>query len=147
MNKCPLCKGMLHYGELDGERVLICVIHGKQMTLEAKAIIKQDVEKVWKSAQSTPVYKNEKQFQAAVEQCARALGWMVYHTYDSRRCEKGYPDLTMVRDRVLFAELKMPKGKVTPDQEAWIRSLDAARQEVYVWRPDDWEKIERILAL
>ena len=37
--------------------------------------------------------ETEKGFQAAVVELARLRGWLVYHTYDSRRSAKGFPDL------------------------------------------------------
>lgn len=49
----------------------------------------------------------ERQFQPQVVQLARLCGWLIYHTFDSRRSAAGFPDLCMVRgDRCLFVELK-----------------------------------------
>ena len=65
----------------------------------------------------------EKDFQAQLMQVALMLGGMVYHTYDSRKSPKGYPDLvilTMDR-RLIFAELKTGKLMPTEDQWAWLR--------------------------
>lgn len=97
----------------------------------------------------------EKQLQAAVVECARLLGWRVYHTYDSRRSEAGFPDLTMVRrGRIVFAELKTAKGRTSAMQDAWLDDLDPAHggtdgdgAEAYVWRPLDWTsgRIEAVL--
>ena len=96
----------------------------------------------------------ERELQNNVVAMARALGWMPYHTFDSRRSEPGYPDLTLVhRDmgRVLWAELKTMKGRVSPAQMDWLSALyDVALDrglEVYTWRPDDWlsGSIERVL--
>ena len=56
----------------------------------------------------------EKELQAAVVELAGYLKWRCYHTYDSRRSNAGFPDLTMVRyGRLIFAELKSEKGKAT----------------------------------
>lgn len=78
---------------------------------------------------------------------ARVHGWLVYHTYDSRRSEPGFPDLTMVRtSRVLFAEVKREKGKVSVHQAAWMAALEAAGAEVYLWRPSMWEEIQVCLS-
>jgi hypothetical protein len=68
-------------------------------------------------------------------------GWFVYHTYDSRRSEPGFPDLTMVHSGVVFAELKTDKGRLTADQEAWLERLRSAGAEVYVWRPRDLDEV------
>lgn len=89
---------------------------------------------------------SEKVFQQHVIEAATALGWMVYHTYDSRRSQKGYPDLTMVhsgRGRLMFVELKTNKGKLKPEQEVWLAALIGVqpRVEVHVWRPNHWDWI------
>lgn len=58
----------------------------------------------------------------------------------------GFPDLVMVRDKVIFAELKSEKGKVSDTQYDWIKSLAKAKQkDVYVWRPSDWDSIVEVL--
>lgn len=73
-----------------------------------------------------------------VRRAARQLGWLVYHTWTSVHSAPGFPDLVLVRGpRVVFAELKGPKGKLTDKQQQWIDALRAAGQEVYVWRPVD----------
>ncbi len=92
----------------------------------------------------------EEQLQLTVLGCARFLGWRFYHTYDARRSQAGFPDLVLVHPgqrRVVFAELKRAKGKVRPAQTAWLADLQAAGQEAYLWRPDDWHfgRIEEIL--
>ena len=92
----------------------------------------------------------EKQLQASVEELARLLGWLVYHTYDSRRSAPGFPDLVMARDRdrrLIFAELKRERGRCTPDQEDWHNVINMAGTPAYVWRPSDWlsGRIERVL--
>jgi hypothetical protein len=89
---------------------------------------------------------SEKAFLAQVRQLAHLLGWLCYHTHDSRRSQPGFPDLTLVRgSRLLFAELKTDTGRVTAAQQQWLDALAAAGQEVYVWRPCDWAAIEAAL--
>lgn len=85
----------------------------------------------------------EKQLQDQVIQLAKMHGWMIYHTYDSRRSEPGYPDLTMVKDgRIIFAELKNAKGRVSKAQEVWLAALGKCEgTETYLWRPGDWDQI------
>jgi len=87
---------------------------------------------------------SEKELQANVVSLAKLLGWFVYHTYDSRRCEPGFPDLVLVRDgRVIFAELKRERGRLTVHQKAWAERLrECMGVEVYVWRPSNWNDIE-----
>lgn len=78
--------------------------------------------------------------QMRVEQHARTLGWLAYHTHDSRRSAAGFPDLVLVHDRqarVLYRELKTARGRVSPDQQRWLTALAAAGQDAAVWRPAD----------
>lgn len=89
---------------------------------------------------------SEKQFQQWVVDLARRLGWLVYHTFDSRRSAPGFPDLVLVRgDRLLFRELKAANGVVSAHQRVWLHGLKLARADVDVWRPKDMKKIEQEL--
>lgn len=75
---------------------------------------------------------------AQVRTIVKGLGLLAYHTKDSRRSAKGYPDWTIVGKRgVLFRELKTQRGKVTREQQAWLDALSAAGQDACVWRPED----------
>ena len=89
----------------------------------------------------------EKAFQQAVVDLARLNGWLCYHTYDSRRSEAGFPDLVLVKGRVLiFAELKKEKGRLTKDQAAWREALwNVPKIGVCLWRPSDWNAIKATL--
>lgn len=95
----------------------------------------------------------EAQFSAQVIRLAKLLGYAAYHTHDSRRSAKGFPDLVLVRPaangqsgRVIFAELKGTRTRVTDEQRAWIRALQEAGAEAYIWRyPRDVPAIERTL--
>jgi hypothetical protein len=88
----------------------------------------------------------EREFQRNVVATARSLGWMVYYTHDSRRSPAGFPDLTLVRERIVFAELKVEGGRVRPEQFEWTEALLDAGAEVYLWRPCDMREIDRILS-
>ena len=110
----------------------------------------------------------EAAFQQQVEQLAAFYGWRTYHTHDSRRSTPGFPDLVMVRGpELVFAELKTNTGRTTPEQDAWLAELElvasglralrslvpdgaplvpAATVDVYVWRPADWDTLQRRLA-
>jgi VRR-NUC domain len=80
----------------------------------------------------------ERELQAQVLDLARMLGYLAYHTYDSRRSVEGFPDLVLVHERsgaLIFAELKSPTGRVTTAQDRWLRAL-ALRGAAFVWRPD-----------
>ena len=101
----------------------------------------------------------EKNFQATVIDLARTYGWIVGFTYDAKKSEPGEPDLRMVRPpRVIFAELKTVKGKLTKGrwnksgrwmtgQDEWQDALSSCPGvEYYLWRPDGLDgEIERIL--
>lgn len=90
--------------------------------------------------------QTERAFQASVVRYAELMGWHTYHTYDSRRSNAGFPDLVLVRrPRVIFAELKSQRGRLRPAQRLWIEELRACGQDVRLWRPSDWEDIERAL--
>lgn len=101
--------------------------------------------------------QTEKDFQAAVIQYAKLQGFLVYHTHDSRRSEPGFPDLCMVRDgRLVFAELKTEKGRVSDAQMEWMSALAKVSGvvtatsrnpvEVHLWKPSNWKLIEATLA-
>lgn len=78
---------------------------------------------------------------------ARMLGWLCYHTHDSRRSEAGFPDVCLVRgDRLIFAELKTLRGKVTDAQQRWLDAFAGVPGVVvHVWRPDQLDEILGIL--
>ena len=88
----------------------------------------------------------EKQAQSAIVDLATLLGWRVYHTFDSRRSQAGFPDLVLVRDRVIYAEIKRAGQKPRPDQVDWLNALSRAGAEVYVWTWDDYDEIGSILS-
>lgn len=71
-------------------------------------------------------------------------------TTAARRCRgadgKGFPDLVLVRERIIFAVVKAEKGRVRPDQKVWLDMLRAAGAQVHVWKPSDWPEIEEVLA-
>jgi hypothetical protein len=88
----------------------------------------------------------EKEWLSQVIRLAELFQWKTYHTHDSRRSAPGFPDLVLVRrPRVIFAELKAQRGRLTPHQLDWFAELRACQQEIYVWRPEDAEKVARIL--
>ena len=93
------------------------------------------------------VKPSEKQFQAQVVELARYSGFLVYHTFDSRRSAGGFPDLVLVKPpRLIFAELKSEGGKLRPEQQKWLDALGGCESiEVRLWRPSEWEEIERML--
>lgn len=86
---------------------------------------------------------SEREFQELVVDIARARGWRVYHTYDSRRSAPGFPDLVIARrGTVIFAELKTQAGPVRAEQSDWLFHLG---DRAYIWRPSDMDRIESLL--
>jgi hypothetical protein len=90
----------------------------------------------------------EKEFAQQVADLARILGWACYRVWLSVRSPAGFPDLTLVRPpRLIFAELKSEKGRLSPAQEAWLELLrQVPGVEVHVWRPSDWPTILGVLS-
>lgn len=81
--------------------------------------------------------ETEAGFQRAVTELAELYGWLVYHTHDSRRSAPGFPDLALAKGgRVILAELKAERGRLSATQERWVREAGAV-----VWRPSMWELI------
>jgi hypothetical protein len=87
----------------------------------------------------------EAQWQRQVTDLAELLGWRWAHNADSRRTQAGQPDLTLIRERVVYAELKTDTGRVRPEQESFMAALRAAGAEVYVWRPGDFAQVRATL--
>jgi hypothetical protein len=88
---------------------------------------------------------SEKAWQATVVEAARACRWLCYHVHDSRRSAAGFPDLVLVRDRVLFIELKSEAGRLSQAQAEWLAALGRAGAEVRVFRPSDWDLVQEVL--
>jgi len=90
---------------------------------------------------------SEREFQAQVVQAAEALGYLCYHTHDSRRSAPGFPDLIMVRGyRMIALELKVGRRKPTPEQLVWLAALRDVWQVDALWaRPEDWDSLMELL--
>jgi VRR-NUC domain len=89
----------------------------------------------------------EAQFLRQVLELARIFRWRAYHPQLSKWSERGWPDVALVRPpRVVLAELKSERGKVTPQQQEWLDDLSRCPGvESFVWRPADFEAIVEIL--
>jgi hypothetical protein len=98
----------------------------------------------------------ESEFLDQVLQYAKLRGWRSAHfrpakTIDGWRTPvsgdgKGFPDLLLVRgDRVIVAELKVGKNKLTLEQIAWLAAFKGANIPAFVWTPGEWPEIERTL--
>lgn len=90
----------------------------------------------------------EKQFQDQVIQLAKLFGWLVYHTYDSRRSVAGFPDLILLRrGEMIVAELKVGKNKPSTDQNRWLNEFGLVSEaNVFVWYPEHWDLIQARLS-
>ena len=64
----------------------------------------------------------------------KSRGWTVPVAADG----KGFPDLVLVRDRVIYAEVKGDGDSLRPEQREWLDALRLAGEECYVWGPRDW---------
>ncbi len=99
----------------------------------------------------------EAEFQKTVIEVAHRLGWKVahfgaaqirpgVHVTPVKADGKGFPDLVMVRGhRIVLAELKADKGRLSTEQEGWVDALAEAALEVYVWRPKDFDRLTALL--
>lgn len=106
---------------------------------------------------SSPVLRGGA-LQKSIIDLAHLYGWRVAHfsaVKDSRGVwrtpvkadGKGFPDLILVRDRLIAAEIKGDGDRLRPDQEEWISALKNAGVETYVWKPADWRSGEIDLIL
>lgn len=104
--------------------------------------------------------ESEDDFQERVIELAHTFGWHVAHfrkvqTHDRNGNPRwltpvaadgeGFVDLVLVRDRVLFVELKAENGTLDPRQRIWRDKLTHADAWHFVWKPRDWDAIERTL--
>ena len=93
----------------------------------------------------------EAAFQSEVIACAKASGWLYYHTHNSKLSPAGFPDLYLVDrygfDGDVIAELKSERGVLEDKQELWIDALRASptNHRVFVWRPRDWLEVRQVL--
>jgi hypothetical protein len=92
---------------------------------------------------------SERELMACVVDLARVMGWRVAHFRPALTSKgwrtpvgadgAGFPDLLMVRDRIVAAELKGDAGRLSNEQRDWLQDLRDAGAETYMWRPADWE--------
>ena len=100
----------------------------------------------------------EAELQSAVIDLAHLLKWRVAHFRPAMNAKgqwrtavagdgAGFPDLVLVRDRVIFAELKSGNGRVSLDQRGWMDALRSAGCLAVIWKPGDWANgtVEAIL--
>lgn len=80
----------------------------------------------------------ERELQEHVRTICAQLGLYHYHTHDSRRSQRGFPDSFIMHrrsGRILFAELKTQTGQLSSEQKAVSYSLIAGGHDWRLWRP------------
>lgn len=101
-------------------------------------------------------HETEAVFQAEVVKYAQDCGWLVAHFRPAQTADgswrtpvaadgKGFPDLVLARNRIIFAELKVGKNKPSDDQKKWLIALRRVGALALVWRPEDWDEIIEVL--
>lgn len=106
---------------------------------------------------------SESQFRAVVVEMASLRGWRAFFVENSTReivrasgarvrvrninlGGRGFPDLVLVRERILYRELKREHDTHTPaEQHEWGAAIARAGGDFAIWRPRDWQKIEEEL--
>lgn len=78
---------------------------------------------------------SEKQFESHVIEYARNMGWKVYCSYNNSRSEPGFPGLVLVRDVILFRQLKSENGRISKTQNEWAEALIHTGSDFKIWKP------------
>lgn len=92
---------------------------------------------------------SESELQSAIIGLAHLLGWRVAHFRSANTAQgwmtpvaadgKGFPDLVLARGgRLVFAELKAERGRMSKEQDAWLDALRLTGATVAVFTPRDW---------
>lgn len=102
-----------------------------------------------------PRRQPERHFTDRVKRYAVRGGWLPFHCLHAKGSDPGFLDLTLLRaPRLVVAELKVPPNVKPSDwQECWLagwRTLALLAGphlsiEIFVWTPDSWPEIERVL--
>lgn len=98
-----------------------------------------------KLAATAPTATDEREFQATVVSLAESCGWWCFHVYNARKSKAGWPDQVMLRERAIVAELKVPPNTATAAQLNCLDRFRRAGIEAYLWTPNDWPEIIRVL--
>ena len=89
----------------------------------------------------------EAQFQQQYCALAQMLGWRIFRQRYALGADPGWPDVVALRGtRIVAAELKAQRGRVTDAQTDWIAAfnmLDGG--EGHLWWPQDIDEITRVL--
>jgi len=85
---------------------------------------------------------SEAAFQQQIKKTCEWMNLAVYHTYDSRRSQPGFPDLVIAgANGVLIRELKTETGRLTRMQQYWLDVLTEGGMDAAVWRPSQMNQI------
>lgn len=99
----------------------------------------------------------EIEFTSMVLKLAKLHGWRTMHqlpgmnrrgawTTATQGDGVGWPDIVFLRDdKLIVAELKVGKNKVTPAQDEWLDAFAMAGIDTFTWTPEDWPEIETVL--
>jgi VRR-NUC domain len=98
----------------------------------------------------------EAEFLAQVLELARLCGWLCAHFRPARTNRgwrtavqgdgAGWPDLLLAKgERLVVAELKVARRKLTAAQQQWLTAFRRAGVPAYVWRPEAWDEIQAVL--
>ena len=97
-----------------------------------------------------PPPMTERELQDSIVGLCKWFHLLVYHTYDSRRCAAGFPDLVIIGTRILAWELKSASGELTRTQTHYKDAFEEVGEhcpnfvhgtacvEYAVIRPVDW---------
>lgn len=94
----------------------------------------------------------ESEFAKRIEETMAFLNLRWHHETDSRKSKAGFPDYCVVGPYgVMFLEIKATKGKVSPEQQAWLDDIhrvatwDQGQIEqvliAYAAWPKDWDRV------
>jgi hypothetical protein len=99
----------------------------------------------------------ERDIQESIRQTAQQFGWssrashpkgFFYHTWSSKKSEKGFPDIVMSDGtHLIIAEVKRnrPQGKVSDEQKNMLDVFASHIPHTYLWREDDLDEVIQIL--
>lgn len=91
----------------------------------------------------------ERELQQLVSDFCGWLGLLHVHVYYAKHMTPGWPDSTIVGERIIYRELKTQTGRLSAEQRDVRDRLKAAGGDWAIWRPRDWldGTIERELRL
>lgn len=89
-----------------------------------------------------------KEFQQQVADLANYTGWKTQFWWRSFHSAPGFLDFVFLKPpRLIVSEIKIPPDKLSNAQQEWYDLWKQMPQvEVYIWTPNDWEEIVKILS-